>query len=228
MKITSNEKEISKNTKIGYWSVLISYPILAWGAMLYLISSDNLKTSFPMMLIGLILFQIGKTFRPWGRGAENQFNKALGKLGNEYHIFHYRKNVSHMLIGPAGIWLLIPNYSQEDVEYNEKSRKWKPVYSSIWKRFGSFFKEKFGRPDMELLIESGTLDKFLQKFWTYEESPHINAAIIFMDESIKLFTKNSPIPSIKLSKLKETIRKKEKESKITQKMIENFIEVISA
>jgi hypothetical protein len=227
MKITSNEKEIDKNTKIGFWSVLVSYPILTWAAILFLISEENLKTSFPMMLIGVILFQIGRTFRPWGRGAHSQFNKALGKLGKEYHIFHFRKNISHLLVGPAGIWLLVPHYSKEDVKYHEKSQKWKPDYASFSKKIGSIFKDRFGRPDMELLIESDTLDKFLQKFWKFEEAPHIDGVIVFMNDTINLDTKNSPIPSIKLSKLKEFFRKKEKEATISDKMIKNFIEVLS-
>jgi len=227
MQIISNEKEIDKNMKIGFWSTLVSYPILGWAAMLYLMSSANLKTSFPLMVIGLLLFQIGKTFRPWGRGANEQFDKALTKLGNNYHLFHYRKNISHIIIGPAGIWLLIPNYTEFDVEYHEKSQRWKPVFGSFWQKIGSFFKEKFGRPDMELIIESDTLDKFLQKFWTFEENPHVNAVIVFMNEEIELSTKSSPIPSIKIGKLKEFIRKQENITTINDKMITNFVTVLS-
>jgi hypothetical protein len=222
MKIITNEKIIGRNTKIGFWSSLISPAIIALSMWIFFTQPRKFWLSLIVLFVGFILYQIGKIFRKWGRGSDLVFNKALEKLGKDYTLYHFSSPVSHLLVGPAGIWILVPRHTRGSITYNEKRNRWKLKHPTFTGKVFSPFKEGLERPKLEVLAEVNALDRYLQKRWKNRASPAIHAAVVFLDEEAEVNADNSPIPTLHIRGLREFIRKREKEERAPYSLIKEF------
>ena len=44
-------------------------------------------------------------------------DQALKGLDKKYTLYHYSIPVSHLLVGPAGVWILLPYYQRGTITY---------------------------------------------------------------------------------------------------------------
>lgn len=222
MKIITNEKIIERKSKIGFWSSLISPAIIALSMWIFFTQLRKFGLSLIIFFVGLILYQIGKFFRKWGRGSDLVFNKALEKLGKDYTLYHFSSPVSHLLVGSAGIWILVPRHTRGSITYNEKRNRWKLNHPTFTGKVFSPFKEGLERPKLEILAEADALDRYLQKHWENRASPAIQAAVVFLEEKAEVNSDNSPIPTLHIRGLRDFIRKREKEERAPYSLIKEF------
>ncbi len=85
---------------------------------------DLTNYSFIAMLLGLVLSQIGVYFaNRWGKSPriDERITLGLKGLDDRYSLYHYVTAVPHLLIGPAGIWVLSPHYQAGTITF-EKNR----------------------------------------------------------------------------------------------------------
>jgi hypothetical protein len=229
MKIFSNDKLIKRNGLIGNILSLLSIAILGVGMFVSFKDTDGkyLPLTFAALIIGFLLFQVGNYFmNRWGKKPrpDERISQALKGLDSSYSLYHYTTPVSHLLIGPAGIFCILP-YSQPGIiSYDSVKNKWKQSGGNFFlKTFGG---ESLGRPDLDAKYAISDAVNFIQKKGI-ELNDYIPQTIaVFTNPKAVLQTENTPIPAITEEKLKEFIRKQGKSVAISPDLIKKIQESI--
>lgn len=212
MKVLTNEKVIKRNAKIGQYTSLIALLILAGGMVISFTMQTQIYLSFAALMIGFILSQIGIYFgNRWGRSPriDERLNAALKGLTKEYTLYHFITPVSHLLVGPAGVWIIAPYYQRGKIVY-EKNR-WKQKGGGLLLGYLKIFaQEGLGRPDIEIQADMDTLSESLKKS-IGDDLPPLNASLVFTDNRAELEAEGAPLPTLKLEQLKDFLRKVAKE-----------------
>ena len=220
MNIISNDKLIKRNSRIAQITGLVGMGVLVVSMVLLFKYNQNptfLNISWGLILAGFILSQVGIYFtNRWGRHPrpDEHLNMALKGLGSDYNLYHYKTPTPHLLVGPAGIWVLLPRHQRGTIVY-EKGRLKQRNLGFIQGYLKIFGQEGIGRPDLEAVMEVDAVKKFLKKKLGDAEIPPIQVALIFTDERAFLETEESPIPVMPPKKLKEFIRRAAKQKPIT-------------
>jgi len=220
MKIIKNEKLINRNSKIGLFASLAG--LAAMGASLFFLNPTFKGTTtatqtgilFAAVVVALILTQVsfyyGNRFGRRPRPDELLDNALKGTSG-EYAIYHHSTVVPHLLIGPTGMWVLLPIRQKGKVAFVKN--RWKASGGGITQAYMRIFgQESLGRPDLEAQYQIQRLSKFIAGKPGSETLPEISAALVFLDAELELQAEGSPLPAMPLKKLKEFIRKKPKET----------------
>jgi hypothetical protein len=220
MKIIKNEKLIKRNTKIGQYSTLAGMVFVA-GSFIFLvqflqkpdsITQTNTFIIWGVLFIGIALSQVSMYLNSrFGRRPDEAIDKALKGLPGDFTLYHFSAPVPHLLVGTAGVWLLLPYYLRGAVTY--RKNRWRVNGGGFAQSYLRLFgQETIGRPDLESGGQASTLEKFLKKkFEDGQEIPPISAALIFLDEHVEINAEDSPLPAMHVKKLKEFIRKAAKE-----------------
>jgi hypothetical protein len=213
MKIYINENMIRRNKRIGQITTIVSLAVLAIGLVLSFRNEVQTFTlSLVALLIGFILSQVGIYFtNRWGRTPrpDQQLTAALKGLEDKYSLYHYTTPVSHLLVGPAGVWILLPYSMRGRISY--ENGRWKQRGGNVLMKF--FAQEGLGRPDLEIKASISDLQRFLEKALPEEQVPPINAALVFTNQQAQIEVEDSPYPTLSAEKLKDFIRRKGKASK---------------
>jgi hypothetical protein len=183
---------------------------------------ERISFAWGALLFGFALSQIGIYFgNRWGRRPrpDEQLNEALKGLGDNYTLYHYSSPVSHLLVGPAGIWALIPHHQPGKIVY-EKNR-WKQRGGSVGQRYLRIFaQEGLGRPDLEISGDIDSVNRFLSKNLpgdgTGNGIPSAQAVLVFTNEKAEIVADEAPVPALAAKKLKDFIRKRSKEKPLSQ------------
>ncbi len=222
MNIIRNEKLINRNAKIGRWVSFISLIILAGGMYVSFRRPENVGLSLSALLLGFVLSQMGIYYtNRWGRSPrpDQELDAALKGYGKRYTLYHYTTPVAHLLVGPAGIWVLIPKAQRGRITY-EKNR-WRRRGGGLLSTYLTLFaQEGLGRPTFEIASETNSLAKFLRKKLPDQELPPIQAALVFTHPQVEIDADNAPAPTLPAKKLKEFLRKVAKEKPISETEID--------
>ncbi|GAB4457456.1 MAG: hypothetical protein Kow0070_09630 [Anaerolineales bacterium] len=217
MKIIKNEKLINRNKQIGQWTSLAALLVLGLGMYISFTRTDLFVYSLAALLVGFTLTQIGMYMgNRYGRSPrpDETLDAGLKGLQNEFAIYHYTAPVSHLLVGPAGIWVLFPYHQRGKVTY--KNNRWRMSGGGFLQGYMRIFgQEGLGRPDIEIESEVNALKKHLARHMDEAQIPPINAMLVFTSGDIEIDAADAPIPAMKVKELKEFFRKKAKEKPIT-------------
>jgi hypothetical protein len=151
----------------------------------------------------------------------------LKGLSQEYTLYHYSSPARHLLLGPAGLWVLSAYRQNGDISYS--NGKWRHTGSgrgSILRRW--FGQEGLGRPDLEISGEVEALKKFLDKNFEEEEQPGILAALVFTGKEVTLEAEASPVPAVLAKKLKSLIQREAKGNRIAGELKEQIEGLLEA
>jgi hypothetical protein len=224
MKIIKNEKLIDRNSKIGQYTSLGALVILFGGMYISFSKPELFMWSMVALLVGFTMTQVGMYYgNRWGRRPrpDEQLDAALKGIPGDFTLYHYTTPVSHLLIGPAGIWIMMPYHQKGKVVF--KNNKWKGSGGGFLQAYMRIFgQESLGRPDLETANEVSKLEKFFKKnFQEGEQLPSISAALVFLDPDVEIDAEGSPLPAMQAKKLKDFIRKTTKEQPAGQLMLES-------
>ena len=220
MNIISNDKLIKRNSRIAQITGLVGMGVLVVSMVLLFKYNQNpqiINISWGLILAGFILSQVGIYFtNRWGRRPrpDEHLNMALKGLGGNYNLYHYKTPTPHLLVGPAGIWVLLPRHQRGTIVF-EKGRFKQRNLGVVQGYLRIFGQEGLGRPELEATMEVDAIKKFLKKKLGDVEIPPVQAAIIFTDDRAILEADEAPIPVMPPKKLKEFIRKAAKQKPIT-------------
>ncbi|MBV6395543.1 MAG: hypothetical protein HFACDABA_01120 [Anaerolineales bacterium] len=214
MKIIRNEKLIERNGKIGRYTSLAALLCLAGGMILSFNRPDLLTWSLIALLAGFTLTQISMFFgNRFGRKPrpDEQLDAALKGIPGDYTLFHYSTPVSHLLVGPAGLWILLPFNLKGKVTYHKN--RWRSSGGGFLQGYMRLFgQETIGRPDVEAKSEAAALEKYFKKKMDEGETPAPTyAVLVFLDPDIEIEAEGAPAPAIPAKKLKEFIRQMAKD-----------------
>ena len=220
MKIIKNEKQINRNGRIGRWAILAALVIL--GAGMYLSVTKNTDPqmftySAIALIVGFVLMQVGIYMgNRYGRSPrpDEKLDTGFKGLNNDFVLYHYSTPVSHLLLGPAGVWVLLPYHQRGQATF--KKNRWKMSGGGFAQAYMRIFgQEGLGRPDLEASSEITTLRKYLAKHMDETETPEINALMVFTSDDVEIDAQGADIPAVKVKQMKEFIRKKVKDKTIT-------------
>ena len=212
MKIIKNEARIKRNAQIGSWTSLAAMAILGLGMYISFTRIDLIVYSMAALVVGFTLTQIGMYMgNKYGRSPrpDEKIDAGLKGLQNEFSIYHYSTPVSHLLVGPAGIWVLMAYHQRGQVTF--KKNRWHMSGGGFMQGYMRIFgQEGLGRPDYDIEGEVSALKKYLSKQMEEEEIPPINAVMVFTSDGVEIDAAEAPIPALKIKQLKEFIRQKGK------------------
>jgi hypothetical protein len=229
MNIEINESLIRRNTRIAQITVIAGLAVLIGGMVISFRRPDLFTISFASLLIGFLLSQVGIYFsNRWGRRPRpyELLNQALKGLDGKYTIYHYITPASHLLVGPAGIWVLTPRHQRGTITYS--NGRWHQRGGNMYMKI--FAQEGLGRPDLEISNEIENLEKYLSKRMQDDKIPKIQAALVFTNDKTVIDVDNeedSPMAvTLPLGKLKEFIRKTAKTKPVSMDKIQQIQEVL--
>ncbi len=221
MKIIKNEKLIARNSKIvNYIStagmiIFLAYLFITVKILIKpeTLSSQTTLLSFGLLVLSFIFIQISSYLGPrFGKSPriDEKLDASLKGLHSDNTLFHYTTPVSHLLVGPAGIWVILPYFQNGKVEYS-KNRWRQPggTFSQKYMRILGF--DRLGRPDNDANSEVNLLNKLFSKKNIDINSSDIQAVLVFTSDDLELEASDSPVPAMKLKQLKEFLRQKTKE-----------------
>ena len=228
MDITTNERLINRNARIGQITSIIGLVVLAGGMFISFTRPEFFTISLIALLVGFGLSQIGIYFgNRWGRRPrpDEILNTALKGLDGRYSLYHYSTPTSHLLVGPAGVWILMPRRQAGTITYDEAKNRWRQKGGNLYLKI--FAQENLGRPDLEIGSELHAISSFLEKDLPEERVPDVNAALILTNEKVVVDADNAPEPTMDVRKLKDFIRKTAKGKPISSDLVEDVKEVFS-
>lgn len=222
MKIIKNEKLIKRNAKIGQWTSLSALGVLGIGMYISFQRPDLFVYSIAALILGFTMTQIGMFFsNRWGRSPrpDEQLDAALKGLPGDTTIYHYVTPVPHLLIGPAGLWVLQPYHQRGKVTYYKN--RWRLTGGGFMQAYMTIFgQEGIGRPDIEIANQVESVKKYLAKRMDESEIPEIQAALVFTSDQIEIDNTDVPLPALKSKQLKDFIRQKTKDKVIGSSALE--------
>lgn len=229
MKIITDDKLIKRNGRLGQIATIGGLLVLAGGMFVSFRYPTYSIIAWVALLVGFALSQIGLYFgNRWGRHPrpDEQIDQGLKGLNDQYFIYHYKTPAAHLLVGPSGLWVIMPYYQVGKIVY-ENGR---------WKQKGGGFKQKYlrllaqegiGRPDLDAPAEVESLTRFLKKRIPDQQIPDPRSVLVFTNERAELEIGDTPILTLPLKKLKETIRKFAKENSLSAQQIQEINELFS-
>lgn len=213
MKVYSNAKLIKRNSRIGNITSLLSIAVLGVGMFFSFKDKDGsyIPITFSALIIGFLLFQVGNYYmNRWGKSPrpDEKISQALKGLDDKYTLYHYVTNVAHLLVGPAGIFCLLPYNQPGVISFDTKRNRWKQSGGNFFlKTFGG---ESLGRPDLDAGYNVTDVSKFMAKIGVDLGNVVPEPVIVFTNPKASLNASDSPVGAVSIEKLKEFIRKKPK------------------
>lgn len=218
MKIIKNEKRIKRNAQIGSWTSLAAIAVLGLGMYISFTRTELITYSLTALIVGFTLTQVGMYMgNKYGRSPrpDEKLDAGLKGLPNDFVMYHYTAPVSHLLVGPAGVWIILPYHQRGQVSF--KKNRWRISGGGFMQGYMRIFgQEGLGRPDYEMEGEVNALRKYLLKQMDESEIPEINAVMAFTYEGTEIDAEEAPVPALKLKQLKEFLRQKAKGRPISQ------------
>lgn len=229
MKIIANEKLIKRNNKIGNILSIASVVILGVGMFYSFQDKDGsyMTLTFSALIVGFILFQIssyyvnrfGKPPRP-----DQKLSQALKGLDDKYALYHYMGGVSHLLVSPVGIYILLPYNQVGSISYNSEKKRWKQTGGNFFlKTFGG---ESLGRPDLDANYAINDLNRFCTKKGIDLADTTPEPIVVFINDKATVNTEGYEGLAVTAAKLKETIRRNAKTKSIPQHLISEFQQIL--
>jgi hypothetical protein len=228
MNIITNNKLIKRNARIAQFSMFGGLAVLAGGMLISFRYPELFNISLVALVIGFILSQVGIYFsNRWGRRPrpDELLDQGLKGLDDKYTIYHHSAPVSHLLVGPAGLWVLMPYHQRGTISYT--NGRWRQKGGNLYLKI--FAQEGLGRPDLEYMGEVERLQKFFEKHMPEEDSPPIKAALVFTNPDAVIEISEDadpPADTVPIGKIKDLIRKSAKAKTLSlekAKTIEDLI-----
>src|SRR3990172_8902920 len=205
MNIVKNEKLIKRNGRIGQWTSLGGLAVLAGGMYISFQKPELFSYSLAALLLGFILTQVSMYFgNRFGRSPrpDEKLDAGLKGLPGDFVIYHWTTPVAHLLVGPAGVWVLMPYHQRGQVSY--RKNRWRMSGGGFLQNYLRLFgQEGLGRPDLEAESEINSLRKSLAAEMDENEIPEINAILVFTMEGVDIDAGDAPMPALPLKRLKE-------------------------
>ena len=230
MNIATNEPLVKRNTRIAQVTMIGGLAVLAGGMFISFRMPERFTLSLAALMVGFLLSQIGIYYsNRWARRPrpDEVINKALKGLDGRHTMYHYIAPVSHLLIGPSGVWIIMPMHQAGKISYTKG--RWKQRGGNFYIKI--FAQESLGRPDLEVASEVETIEKFLkQKLGEDSKIPDIQVALVFVNPKAEILVDgdvNAPAYTVKADNLKDLVRKKGKQKSIspeTARQIQDLLE----
>jgi len=222
MKIVTNTKMIKRNAKIGQYTSIGALVVLGIGLYISFKYPDKFAYSLGALLLGFFMSQVGMYYgNRWGRSPrpDEVIDRSLKGLGRDFTVYHYVTPASHLLVGPAGIWALLPFFQSGVISYDKK--RWRSKGGGFIQGYLRIFgQENIGRPEIESKVEIDSANRYLSHVLPDgTKIPEIQALLIFTNPKVELKVEGAPTPALIADQVKDFMREKVKASPISEEML---------
>ena len=224
MKIIANTKKVNRYRKIGNYSLTASMIIL-FGSVALSFNLEYQNFFFGAMLVGLLLSQVGAYFNNrWGRvpHPDERITAGLKGLDDRYTLYNFTSPVQHLLVGPQGIWVLVPMYQNGKITFDGKKYRQSGV-GTFSRVFGQ---ESLGRPDMEAISYAEDMKRYLKKNLPGQEMPEVRPILVFTSPKASVDAPDAPYITLEVDKLKDVVRRRAKEAPVRLESLAPLIELL--
>ncbi len=229
MNIVRNDKVIKRNSRIAQIAMFGGLIVLGGGMFVSFRYPEQYAISLAALMFGFLLSQVGIYFsNRWGRSPrpDEKLDLALKGLDSKYSLYHYATPVSHLLVGPSGVWILLPFYQRGTITYAKN--RWRQKGGNAYLKL--FAQESLGRPEIEVSGELQNLQNYFKKILPEGIDPEINAALVFTNPKVEVDIPESETPpaeTVTLGKLKELMRKGGRGKSLSQEKVKVIQDAIS-
>jgi len=217
MRIIRNEKLIKRNGKIGQWSSLAGLAVLAGGFYLSIRQPERSGLTLAALLVGFLFTQMSSHFATrFGRSPrpDERLDTGLKGLPGDFVLYHYATPASHLLVGPAGIWVLLPYHLRGTVTL--KNNRWRLSGGGFLQSYLRIFGQQgLGNPSATAAAEVGATEKYLERKLPGVKRPETGALVVFTEEDIELDVETGPVQVLKVRQLKELMRREAKDRRLS-------------
>ncbi|RJQ40603.1 MAG: hypothetical protein C4545_08480 [Anaerolineaceae bacterium] len=214
MKIIRNDKLIKRNSKISQYVLYAALTTLVIGIYLTITKStaEEIGWAYLFLIPSYVLVQISIAMgNRWSRSPrpDEVVAQSLKGLDNQYSLYIFTTAIPHLLVGPAGVWIIKTYHQSGKIYLDEKKNILKQ------KGGGNFFTRIFasegignvGRESKDILDK---FEKYLTKIGVTEH-PKINVINVFINEDVTIDVPEYPEAIMTAEKLKDFIRKTAKQ-----------------
>jgi hypothetical protein len=226
MKVIANEKNIKRYRTVGNYALIGSLVIIGIG-FYFLMKTNSLSWGVITMSVSFILSQIGIYFgNRFGIKPPlyEQITQSLKGLENKFSLYHYSTIVPHLLVGPSGLWVIVPFTQRGNMVYEPGKNRWKQKKVSFFAKV--FMQENLGRPDAEVSSYVKDIEKELGKVFKGQEVPPVKPVIIFTNPKSEVNAEGSPVPAMPIRKLKDFIRQQSKIACVSEAQLNQLRDVL--
>jgi hypothetical protein len=229
MKIERNDKLIKRNQLIAQITTFGSLLIFAGTFIISFRYPDQVTLWLGTLIVGFLISQIGifftNRFGPKTR-ADLRLDQALKGLDKRYTLYHYSSPVRHLLVGPAGVWIVLPYFQGGTISYSKGRYRQKGgnFYMKI------FAQESLGRPELEMNSELDSMKRFFKKYLPDFDPPEIKTVMVFTNPNVSVDISDedqAPAVSVPSAKLKDAIRKSAKAKSLSPEKIKIINDALS-
>ncbi len=229
MRVVTNEKLVRRNAKIGQVVGLISLLILGVGLVVSLTHPEWGVFILSALIFGFLLSQIGLFFgNRWARRPrlDELLNQALKGLSRDYTLYHYVTPAYHLLVGPAGIWVIVTKYQRGRITY--RNGRWRQHGGLLLWYLRLFAQEGIGRPDLEIKAETEAVEKLLREHFPDEDLPPVEALLVFTHPEVQLEAEDAPVPTLHLRDLKKFLKPRLKSRILSPEQLQRIRELFES
>ncbi len=223
MRIVTNSRLIRRNGQIAKYASPASIVLLGVSLFILLRLPDRPDLGMITALLAFAVYPISMSYtNRWGRRPrpDEIVDRSLKGLDREYTIYHYSTPVHHLLVGPAGIWVLLPYYQAGILTY-EKGRfrlRGGGFAQGYLRLLGS---DALGRPELEAEADAAAVRRFLKRgLPDGVEPPAIQAALVFANPRLQIQVTEAPVPALAAKDLKDFIRRQAREAPLPKAELE--------
>jgi hypothetical protein len=227
MKIIENTKLINRNKKIAKYT---SYATFAFIAVSFYFNTRKDTTSIILMLVALLLcmiaWQVSMFFTArWGAKVNpyEMITSALKGLDDKYTLYHFSTPVSHLLVCPNGLWIILPELAGGEISY--VNGKWKQKGANTFLKI--FGQDSLGRPDAESQLEINDLYRALNKKDIQIDPELIKPLALFFNKKAELSVTGAPVACIPSDKVKEYLRRQPKSPALTADQLDRIKSIVT-
>lgn len=214
MKIVRNDALIKRNATISQYVLFAALATLVIGIYFTITknSADEIGWAYLFLIPAYILVQVSISMgNRWSRSPrpDEVVSQSLKGLDNDFTLYIHTTAVPHLLVGPAGVWIIKTYYQSGRIYLDEKKKTLKQ------KGGGNFFTKLFAsegigdvQHDSEILLKR--LDKYFQK----REIPNIQnvkMVNVFSHPDVKIEAKDYAEAITTSEKLKDFMRRAAKQ-----------------
>jgi hypothetical protein len=199
--LTARGARLGKILTLGSLGLLLAGLLLAWR-----VPNLPLYWLAGVMVVGMVAATLGLGYmNRWVREPrpEKVLEQALKGFDDQYQLYNYVLPAPHVLLGPAGLYVLTALGQDGDIRYDGKFHR-KP---SVGRMLRFLADEGLGKPFAEGDAQVAALRAFLEKCGA-ADGVEIQNVLVFFNPRAQLTVTDPPRPVVAPKELKRTLRKK--------------------
>lgn len=231
MRISSNKKLIERNKKISQVVLYASLALLSLGFLWSVTNPGSSQATFAYVILipAYILVQVSIFMaNRWGRSPrpDEIIATSLKGLNNQYSLYNYTTSVPHVLIGPAGLWIIKPYHHAGTISYNQDKKRYDQ------KGGPGFVAKLFAQESLPNIERESKY--ILTDFQNYLKTNQIVCNIepkivnLFYSEKVDVRASNAPEVNLEVNKFKEFIRQTAKKVNLSDAAIQDLTQKMPA